>query len=84
VRRMKRIVPKRTFALRDSIRGNTARSGSAVLTRVGAGGSTPDGKVVDYALHVERGTSRAKAQPYMRPALLQSRAADLNNDQAAT
>jgi HK97 gp10 family phage protein len=76
-RRMQRVVPKRTWALHDTISVQTKRSGGKVTTTVGAGG----GKV-NYALLVERGTSRARSQPYMRPALLQSRAADLANEGA--
>ena len=71
--RMQRLVPKRSFALHDSIDADTTQDGARITTIVGAGG----GKV-DYALHVERGTSRQAAQPYMRPALLQSRAGDLD------
>jgi HK97 gp10 family phage protein len=73
-RRMQRIVPKRTWALHDSIRTETKRNDARVTTTITVGG----GKV-DYALHVERGTSRMAAQPFMRPALLQSRAADFLN-----
>ena len=72
-RRMQRLVPKRTWALHDTIDVEVERTGSTVRTRVGAGGGR-----VGYALHVERGTSRQAAQPYMRPALLQSRAGDLD------
>jgi HK97 gp10 family phage protein len=72
--RMQRLVPKRTFALHDTITAETVQSGGAtVTTTVGFGGGT-----VDYGLHVERGTSRQAAQPFARPALLQSRAGDLN------
>lgn len=70
--RMQRVVPKRSWALHDTIATDTQATGSKVVTQVGAGG----GKV-NYALHVERGTSKAPAQPYMRPALLQSKAGDL-------
>lgn len=71
--RMQRLVPKRSWALHDTIDAETDVAGGTVTTRVGAG----SGKVT-YALHVERGTSKMAAQPYMRPALLQSRAGDLN------
>lgn len=70
--RAQRIVPKRTWALHDSITTKTERRGPKVVTEVGAGGGD-----VDYALYVERGTSRQRAQPYLRPALLQSVATDL-------
>lgn len=71
--RMQRLVPKRTWALHDSIDADTTRSGDRVTTIVGFGGGD-----VDYGLYVERGTSRMRAQPFARPALLQSRAGDLN------
>jgi HK97 gp10 family phage protein len=71
--RMQRLVPKRTWALHDTISVETVTSGAKVTTTVGAGSSD-----VGYALFVERGTSRMRAQPYMRPALLQTRAGDLN------
>lgn len=71
-RRMQRLVPKRTWALHDTITTGTDRQGGTVRTEVGVGSDE-----VDYWQHVERGTSRQAAQPYMRPALLQSRAGDL-------
>lgn len=70
--RAQRLVPKRTFALHDSIGTETRRSGATVTTTVGAGGGD-----VNYALYVERGTSKMAAQPYLRPALLQSTNGDL-------
>ena len=71
--RMQRLVPKRSWALHDTIGAETERKGSRVTTTVGFGSED-----VDYGLHVERGTSRQKAQPFARPALLQSKAGDLN------
>lgn len=71
-KRMQRLVPKRTWALHDSIVTGTRRTGGKVVTEVGAGNDD-----VGYELAVEYGTSRMAAQPYMRPALLQSRAGDL-------
>lgn len=71
--RARRLVPKRTWALHDTIDTETTRSGSKITTTVGAGSSK-----VDYALHVERGTSKMRAQPYLRPAFAQISAADLN------
>lgn len=64
--RAQRLVPKRTWALHDSIVTETERKGSRVTTTLGAGNED-----VSYALHVEQGTSRAAAQPYLRPAMLQ-------------
>lgn len=71
--RMQRLVPKRTFALHDTIDSKAEQRGAKVVTTVGFGGGD-----VDYGMHVERGTSRMAAQPFARPALLQSRAADLS------
>jgi len=73
-RRMQRLVPKRTWALHDTIVVGTQRKGSVVTTEIGVGSDD-----VDYWEYVERGTSQQKAQPYMRPALLQSRQGDLLN-----
>lgn len=75
--RMQRLVPKRTWALHDTVSHQTERRGSKVITTVGAGGRV-QGVLVDYELNVERGTSRMAAQPFMRPAMLQSKAGDLN------
>lgn len=66
-RRAKLLVPKDTFALNDSIRSETRRQGNTIVIDVTAGGGD-----VTYALYVEYGTSRMRAQPYLRPAMLQS------------
>lgn len=71
--RMQRLVPKRTWALHDTISTETERKSSRVTTTVGFGSDK-----VDYGLEVERGTSKMRAQPFARPALAQSRAGDLN------
>lgn len=71
--RMQRIVPKRTYALHDTVSTETTRAGSKVTTEVGFGGGD-----VTYGMHVEKGTSRMRAQPFARPALEQSRSADLD------
>lgn len=70
-RRAQRIVPKDTWSLHDSINTQTALVGGEVVTTVGMGGGD-----VDYGLFVEEGTSRQRAQPFMRPAMLQSNASD--------
>jgi HK97 gp10 family phage protein len=72
--RMQRLVPKRSWALHDSIETESEVKGSRVTTTVGFG----DDDEVDYGLAVERGTSKMRAQPFARPALLQSKAGDLN------
>lgn len=71
--RAQRLVPKRTWALHDTITAGVERSGSKVVGTLGAGG-TDD---VEYALDVERGTSKMTAQPYLRPAFAQTTSADL-------
>lgn len=71
--RMQRIVPKRTYALHDTVSESTERDGAKVTTTVGFGSEK-----VKYGLMVERGTSKMRAQPFARPALEQSRSADLN------
>lgn len=70
-RRAQRLVPKRTWALHDSIFAVTEASSTKVVTTVGMG--------TGYGMHVEKGTSRQSAQPFMRPALLQSRASDFSS-----
>lgn len=72
-RRMQRVVPKRTWALHDTIATDTDRTGDKVTTQVGYGDET-----VDYGTLVERGTSKSRAQPFARPAMLQSKSNDLN------
>lgn len=70
--RMQRIVPKRTYALHDTIVTGTEQAGSRVTTEVGFGSTD-----VDYGLAVERGTSKMRAQPFARPAFEQTTGADL-------
>lgn len=71
-KRMQRLVPKRTFALNDSISTETNVKGSRVVTTVTVGGGD-----VDYWSPVEYGTSRMAAQPFMRPAFRQATNRDL-------
>jgi HK97 gp10 family phage protein len=78
-RRAQRLVPKRTWNLHDTLVNGVEVQGGRVVGAVGVGGSTgaaPDG--AGYWDFVEHGTSRMRAQPYLRPALLQSRSADLD------
>lgn len=70
--RMQRLVPKRTWALHDTIDATTERAGARVTTTVGFGSDD-----VDYGLNVERGTSKMRAQPFARPAFAQTTGADL-------
>jgi len=77
-RRAQRAVPKRTFNLHDTLETTVELRGSRIVGTLAAGGKTPAApKGADYALFVEQGTSRMSAQPYLRPALLQSRNVDL-------
>lgn len=66
-------VPVDTGSLQTSIRIQNMRSVSGQhAIGVTAGGYVTNpktGRIVDYAKFVERGTSRMRAQPYMRPAL---------------
>lgn len=76
--RMRRLVPKRSWRLNDTIAVlPVERDGGKVRGGVKFGNEVVRGKLVDYHLHVEYGTSRAPAQPFARPALYQSRARDL-------
>jgi len=69
----KELVPVDTGALRDSIRVIVTAKTAGNITRVGvrAGGyevNPKTGKLVDYAVSVEFGTSRQMPQPYLIPA----------------
>lgn len=72
----KAVAPIDTGALRRSIRQEPrARRGGdgyeAGITAGGGGVINPrTGREVDYAAYVEYGTSRAPAQPYLRPGLI--------------
>lgn len=61
-RTAKRLCPVDTGRLRSSItHSEPERRGDVVAVRIGTN--------VEYARFVELGTSRARAQPYLRPAL---------------
>jgi HK97 gp10 family phage protein len=69
----KRLVPVDTGSLQRSIRIENISLPAGVIQalRVRAGGyvtNPKSGKIVDYAAHVEYGTSRGRSQPFMRPA----------------
>lgn len=74
--RMQRLVPKRTFALHDSLTKEIERkSAGRVEVRVGVDEDyvSPQGdRPALYAEWVEGGTSVMAAQPYAVPALLQT------------
>lgn len=57
----KRLCPVDTGRLRSSITHSLAQDGKGLLALIGTN--------VEYAIFVELGTSRAAAQPYLRPAL---------------
>lgn len=60
-RTAKRICPVDTGRLRSSITRSLGRDSRGLFGEVGSN--------VEYAVYVELGTSRAQAQPYLRPAL---------------
>jgi HK97 gp10 family phage protein len=62
--RARRLVPTRTFRLQRSISSGAALVGGRVVGRVGAREK--------YARHVEKGTSKQQAQPFIGPAVLQT------------
>ncbi len=77
--RMRRLVPKRTYRLRDTIEAVPATvDGATVTASVKFGNRIVRGRYVGYHFMVERGTSRMRAQPYARPALYQSKNLDLS------
>jgi HK97 gp10 family phage protein len=75
VERAKQIVPVDTGALRRSIRlePEPHREDGSYVAGISAGGggviNPRTGREVDYAGFLEWGTSRAPAQPYLRPGL---------------
>lgn len=71
--RMQRLIPKRTWAAHDTIETVTETRGEKVTTIVGVGNEE-----IDYPVLLERGTSRMRAQPFMRPAFAQVTGSDLN------
>lgn len=66
----RRLVPFRSGDLYDSIAVEESEDSEGPCAYVYAGGTDE----VDYEGHVENGTSRQAAQPYMLPALYQTRA----------
>jgi len=75
----KTLCPVDTGSLRKSIRIETYAAPAGEIHRIGvrAGGyvvNPKTGRLVDYANHVEYGTSRSPAQPYIRPAFINKQA----------
>jgi HK97 gp10 family phage protein len=60
----KRLVPVDTYNLHDNIESQVGPEGGKIVARVGTD--------VEYGLYVEQGTSRARAQPWLRPAAMQA------------
>jgi HK97 gp10 family phage protein len=56
-----RVCPVDTGRLRSSITYETGRDSRGLVARIGTN--------VEYAAHVEFGTGRMRAQPYLRPSL---------------
>lgn len=75
---MKRGAPTDTTALQRSLGKETIGDGFDVVIRVGVDADftmmTPKGRrhPDDYAMLVEKGTSKAPAQPFIEPALAQA------------
>jgi len=73
--RTKQLSPVDTGALQRSVRKEpeAQAKGDEYVVGVTAGGggvrNPRTGREVDYAAHVEYGTSRSRAQPYLRPGL---------------
>jgi HK97 gp10 family phage protein len=65
----RRTVPVRTGDLKDSIVVQVRLDGDKSTLQVGV---DPAIHHVDYSVHVELGTSKQAAQPYLRPAILQA------------
>lgn len=60
-RRAKQLAPVDTGRLRSSVTHEMGQDGRGLVARIGTN--------VDYAPHIEFGTSRMRAQPFLRPAL---------------
>lgn len=74
---MKRLVPTDSTALLRSLANGRDGVGENRVNRVGvrAGFEYKGQKPEEYQDHVENGTSKAPAQPFKKPALLQARQA---------
>lgn len=73
--RTRRLVPKRTFSLHDSLTKELERDRKGITLFVGVDEDFvgPSGeRPALYAALVEGGTSKMAAQPYLVPALLQT------------
>lgn len=72
----RKLVRKDTRSLEKSIRKQTIRrEGKTISVRVTAGGymvNPKTGRLVDYAVHQEYGTSKMEAHPYLRPAVIKN------------
>jgi hypothetical protein len=70
----RRTVPVRTGDLKRAIIVQVRLDGDTSTLQVGVDPHAPgvEHPPVDYSVHVELGTSRQAAQPYLRPAILQA------------
>lgn len=70
----RRTVPVRTGDLKRAIIVQVRLDGDTSTLQVGVDPHAPGVQhpPVDYSVHVELGTSRQAAQPYLRPAILQA------------
>ena len=59
--------------LRSTIRHGGVSGNGTVTFYAGGKRGAVTGKMVDYAHHVEYGTGRGPAQPYLRPAIIKNR-----------
>lgn len=67
-----RLCPVDEGDLVTTIRSELGNDSVGPHVRILAGGMMGPNKFVDYAAHVEGGTSRMAAQPYLRPAVDQA------------
>ena len=72
VRTAKKLAPVDTGSLQSTIRHTVTADTKGVHVLIQAGGMMGSTQFVDYAAHVEQGTSRMAAQPYLRPAVQQA------------
>jgi len=75
--RTQRLVPKRTWALHDSLTKEVERAEHVIVVSVGvdpsARGVEPGAAdPADYVTDVELGNSRQAPQPFLKPALMQT------------
>lgn len=70
---MRTLAPVDEGDMVSTVRTTKATKAGTVRVKVGGIKGKVTGKMVDYVIFVERGTSRQSAQPFMRPALYRYR-----------